>query len=193
MDGLPFTLARAVRLAYGRNGKTPIAAVNWGFTSGTFCVVSDGRPQFTRHLRSCGLGATIVSVSRALGLSEDAAMQLLTKHGLPNPKCQAGNGREIQEVIAEVAAQQLNEIADELKKTIAYLHKRSAAMLPQRLCLLGEGATMKNVPAFLSQKVGLPVEGWRLPHSGNGDCVDSKNRSELLGTAVALSTLAWES
>ena len=90
MDGLPFVLARAVRLANIPNGSGPIGAIDWGFTRATFCVVSDGRPLFTRHLRKCGFGLLTGAVSRMLGLSEDEATELLTGYGMPDPACREG-------------------------------------------------------------------------------------------------------
>lgn len=195
LDGLPFALARAVDLARSPGQRSPIGAVHWGFTSGTFCIVSGRMPQFTRHLRNCGFGSLVARVSQALGLSEEEAVRVLADHGLPGPECQNGTHREIQEAIAEVSTQQLNEMAEELNKTIAYVRMKYPAMVPERLCLFGEGANVKHVSMSISRKVGLPSDVWRLPLSENKDgrASKSKTQSALLGTAVASSALAWAS
>ncbi len=201
MDGLPLALARAVKLAYDPGRTAPIGAVDWDSASATFCVVSDGKPLFTRHLRSCGTSRLVDAVSQALNLSEDEAVQVLVTYGLPDHEDCDDKRREIQEVIAEVTAGRLNEMAEELEKTLSYLRMQYAEILPEQLCLFGEGATVRNVAAFLSEKVGLPAQAWRMPHSENQAREhhvpknqvpkDPEDHPALLGTAVALSALAW--
>lgn len=193
MDGLPFALSRAITLSYGPLGRAPVGAVDWGFSSGTFCVVVEGTPLFTRHLRSCGLGRLARAVSRALSLAEDEAMRVLVRHGLPGANAQAGTRSEMEEVLAEIVAPHLSEMAEELNKTISYVRMKYPSGVPERLCLFGNGATVRNVTVPLSKKVGLPVEVWRLPASTgeNGDCGELP--LPLLGAAVALSAMAWVS
>ena len=191
IDGLPFALARAVKLAYASGPAAPVGAVDWGFASATFCVASGAKPLFTRHLRSCGASPLLAAVSEALGLSETEAMQILAGYGLPGPERGDGELAELQEVIAEVGAEPLSEMVEELNKTISYLRMQYAGILPERLCLFGEGATIRNVTTFLSKKVGLPIDVWRLPHLENHTREDSGDHPALLGTAAALSALAW--
>ena len=169
----------------------PVGAIDWGFTSGTFCVVSDGRPLFTRHLRSCGFGSLTDAVSRALNVSEDEAVQLLTEHGLPDPESHMPGRQELQNVIGEIAGHPLNELAKELKKTISFLQMQYPRLLPERLFLLGDGAVVNHLTALLSQKVGIPVHTWRLPAAENGSPNRSRILPAVLGAAAALSTLAW--
>ena len=193
LDGFPFALARAVKLTRttGRAGLT--GAVHWGFGSGTFCVVSDGTPLFTRHLRNCGFASLAGAVGGALGVSEDEALQLLARDGLPGPDRRVARPSEIQNVIGEVAAHALNELVGELEKTISYLKMQFRGLLPERLCLLGDGAIVNNVTARLSEKVGIPVEMWQLPPAGKNARHDSSVPPAVLATAVALSVLAWTS
>ena len=193
MDGLPFALARATSLAYPGRRAVPRGAVEWGFTSGTFCVVLDGRPHFTRHLRNCGLSSTVDAVSRALGLSETEAMQLLAEYGLPGQGGGDGRCREIQTVLAEVTAHSFGEMVDELNKTLSYVEMQYPAMLPEELCLFGDGAGVKNVASLLSEKVGRPVSPWRLHGYTINGCDTRQNSQERLGVAAALSALAWNS
>ncbi|MHC4403475.1 MAG: pilus assembly protein PilM [Planctomycetota bacterium] len=193
MDGLPFALARAVKLASRAGSTAPTGVVDWGFASGTFCVASDGRPVFTRHLRNCGFAPVVDAVSRALDVSHEETRRLLAEAGLPIADDRSVRRREIQNVIAEVAAQFLNELIDELKKTISYLKMQYPQFLFSRLRLLGDGAVVTNLPAFLSDRVGVPVDVWRLPRA-QGDADDaSGHHPAVLATAAALSALAWES
>jgi Tfp pilus assembly PilM family ATPase len=191
VDGLPFALARAVHLAYDSEPNVPIGAVHWGGASGTLCVVSGRGPQFTRHLRNCGVGPLAEKVSGALGLSADEAVQVLADHGLPDPECREPASREIQEAVADVTSQELNELAGELNKTITYVRLKHPELAPKRLCLFGEGARVKNASRYISRKVGLPTDVWRLPTTEDQDGRYARGSLGLLGTAVALSTLAW--
>jgi len=190
MDGLPFALARAVDLAYPEPGP-PVAAVDWGYGSGTFCVVSGGRPQFTRHLRTCAFGPVVDCVRQALGLSEDEATRVLADYGLTGPGGRDPMHREIQAAIREVTVPPLNELAEELNRTISFVRMRYAAIVPQRVCLFGEGATVRNVAAHVSERIGLPVEVWRMPASAGEKSSVPEELTPLLGAAIALSALAW--
>ncbi len=193
LDGLPFVLARAVGLAYGHASGGPIAAVHWGFSSGTFCIVVDGKPAFTRHLRNCGFGQIVRRAGEALGLSPAEASELLSEYGLPEPNCREGRRKEIQDVIAEIATGSLGEVAEELTKTISFLQMQYPKILPQRLCLFGDGATLANVTPLFTEKVGLPTDVWRLPDDQHQDQTSLPPQTNQLGAAVALSTLAWTS
>lgn len=193
MDGLPFALARAVQLASSAALSVPVGALHWGFTSATFCVVSDGTPRFTRHLRTCGFASLTEAVREALGVSEDEAVGLLLREGLPSLRCQDARRREIQTVIAEVTANALNEIVEELTRTLSYLRMQYRHLLPERICLLGDGAVLGNVAAVWSDKTGVPVETWQLPLGENHRRHDPEPPPAIFATAVALSALAWSS
>jgi len=191
IDGLPFVLTRAVTLAYGPGSGPPIGAIDWGFESSTFCAVSAGRPLYTRHLRSCGVRLLVEAVSKALGLSEDESSRVLATHGLPDPERCDAEHNEMQEVVAEVTAPLLHDLAAELIKTVSYFQTQHGEQSLERLCLLGDGATVKNVSAHLSTEVGLPVEVWRLPRTTTSARGESEEHSALLAIAAALSALAW--
>ncbi len=190
MDGLPFALARAVDLAYPEP-EGPLAALDWGYASGTFCVVSAGCPQFTRHLRTCAFGPVVGRVGQALGLSEDEARRVLVDYGLPGPGGREAMHREIQAAVREVTAPLLRELVEELKRTLSFVRMRYAAAVPGRVCLFGEGATVRNAARHLSEGIGLPVEPWRMPSSGRTKTSVPPALAPLWGAAVALSALAW--
>ena len=191
LDGLPLVLARVVQMSSASRSRKPVSALDWGFASATFCVVIDGRPVFVRRLRNCGLGLVAQSACRALGVSLDEAQRLLTEHGLPKP---AGNDQtrdDAQLVTADVAAGPLSAMVDELNRTLSFLKGQRPAFLPARIWLFGGGATVKNVTGFLTAKVGVPVDVWRLASAGIQNHVAAECPAEMLGPAIALSSLAW--
>jgi len=191
LDGLPFALARAAKLLFGSGPGAVVGAVDWGFEGAAICVARDGRPLFTRHLRNCGFELVTDAVSEAMSLSEEEAIRVLAKHGLPEPDSSERTRTQVQDVLAEVAVPRLNELVAELKKTLGYLNMQYPDALPTRYCLLGDGAMVRNITAILSRKLQVPMELWRMPCTQPAGCAPGEEHPEILGTAAALSVLAW--
>jgi Tfp pilus assembly PilM family ATPase len=190
LDGLPLALARAVQLASPAAGETPVAALDWGSTSATFCIVRAGRPVFTRHLRDCGFAALPAAVAEALNLSADDAEQLLATHGLCDPARRDDALADVQEILTDISAEPLAAVVAQLDRTLAYPELHRSGLMPERIWLFGGGATVRNAAAVLSERIGLPVQAWTLPLGAAAPMGISPPLS-LLGPAVALSALAW--
>jgi type IV pilus assembly protein PilM len=216
IDGLPLAVARAVALADGANDargdetSAAVGALDWGATSATFSVLWEHRPVFTRQFRDCGFAAVPAAVSQALGLSIADAERLLTTHGVCDPAGRNDPLRDVQEVITDVTGGLLNEIVSQLNKTLAYPELHRSGLVPERIWLLGGGATVKNLAALLSAKIHRNVETWRLEGMTtegcgiSGACGRSTDHSSaishssssaapaaMLGPAIALSVLAF--
>jgi Tfp pilus assembly PilM family ATPase len=190
LDGLPCALARAVSLSSAQPGEGPLAAIDWGHENATLTIVQGGRSQFTRLLRDCGAGALFQEVSRALGLSEAEAIELLTRFGLPAADDTPLEEQEIREVVVDIVGLHVQRIVDELARTFAFFRLQRQSLLPQRACLFGAGATVKNAAAFLASKLETPCEVWRL--SATDQPQAEMAREEIFGPAAALSALAWK-
>jgi Tfp pilus assembly PilM family ATPase len=191
LDGLPLTLARAVRMVTSAMSTEPVAALDWGYSGVTFCVVQAGRPVFTRQLRDCKFSDLPNCVSRTLKLSEEDAQQLLTTHGVVDQAGHDDSLRSVQEVVADVVGEPINAILAELEKTLSYLKLHRSRLEPKRLWLFGGGATVKNIAPYLAIKAGLEMDVWRMPGDPAGRRVEGGAPLELFGNAVALSALAW--
>ena len=191
LDGLPLALARAVGMVSAPPPGVPVAALDWGSTSATFSIVCDEVPVFTRHLRDCGYSALPASVVEALGLPVEDAEQLLATHGLCDPARPDDPLDDVQEVLTDVTAEALGNVVSRLDKTLAYPELHRSRLLPERIWLFGGGATVRNLPAILSARIGLPVEAWRLPWGDSPGVTGPLPPMEILGTAAALSALAW--
>jgi Tfp pilus assembly PilM family ATPase len=191
LDGLPMTLARAVQLASVSPPETPVAALDWGGTSATFCIVCDGRPVFTRQLRDCGFSAVPAAIAEAMGLSVDDAGELLATHGLGDPAgCDEVFG-DVQEILTDIASEPLGAVIAELDKTLSYPELHRSRLLPETIWLFGGGATIRNVSAVLSDRIGVPVQTWDLPQAAGEATTGPSSPVQLLGPAIALSALAW--
>jgi Tfp pilus assembly PilM family ATPase len=146
---------------------------------------------FTRHLRDCGYSTLPASVTEGLGLPVEDAERLLATHGLCDPAKPDDPLRDVQEVLTDVTAEALGKMVSRLDKTLAYPELHRSRLLPERIWLFGGGATVRNLPAVLSARIGLPVEAWRLPWGDSPAVTGSLPPMEILGTAAALSALAW--
>jgi Tfp pilus assembly PilM family ATPase len=191
LDGLPLALARAVQMASAAANETPVAALDWGSTSATFCIVRDGRALFTRHLRDCGFAALPAAVAEALSLPVDDAEQLLATYGLSDPSRRDDTLADIQEILTDVSSEPLGAVVAQLDKTLSYPELHRSGLVPESIWLFGGGATVRNVPAVLSERIGMPIHAWALPHTGALDPIGPSPLLPLLGPAIALSALAW--
>jgi Tfp pilus assembly PilM family ATPase len=189
IDVLPMALARAVEMGDPGSSQVPVAAVDWGYRRATLSLVLNRRAVFVRCLRDSGFAPVISALCRELSLSHDEAQKLLVERGLPSKSY--GDGDELQEVIAEVAAQPLQVFAEELDRTLVFLRQQRRAIIPQKIVLFGGGAAVRNIGPYLAEKLSLPVAPWSL--EGTATRLD-RNQPPLpiLGSAVALSALAWE-
>jgi type IV pilus assembly protein PilM len=214
IDGLPLAIARAVAMADGTDGArrgetaTAVGALDWGAVSATFSVLWGHRPVFTRQFRDCGFSAMPAAVSQALGLSLADAEQLLTTHGVCDPAGRKDPLRDVQEVITDVTGGLLNEVVSQLNKTLSYPELHRCGLVPEKIWLLGGGATVRNLAGLLSTKVHRSVETWRLEgmkDEGSGmnednGCIPGHSSliphpsslpTAMLGPAIALSALAF--
>jgi Tfp pilus assembly PilM family ATPase len=190
LDGLPLALSRAAAMQYGLECP-PTAVLDWGFASSIFCVVRAGKLIFSRHLRNCGLAKLFETVGQLLNLPEEDVLEILARYGLPEESSADASTKEIQAAIAEAARPHLNEIVEELRRTIAYLGTQFAGIVLERLCLTGDGAAVRHTDRFLSDLIGLSVDVWQLPATAANGRSGLPHESASLGAAFALSVLAW--
>jgi Tfp pilus assembly PilM family ATPase len=188
LDGLPFALARVMDMSPACRSQGCSVAIDWGFSTATFCAIRDSVPVLVRRLPDCGFGRVIGALSAALGVSFDEAQHLLTRHGVPQPSAKHAG---IQTVIRRATVEALDAFADELKRTLLFLGSREDTSLPDQLWLFGGGATIGNISECLSEKVGAAVQVWRAFEESAESDSERSCPIELLGPAIGLSSLAW--
>lgn len=191
LDGTPLALARAVHLTDKQTDRGPVAALDWGFSRTTLCIVAGGRPIFVRNLRGCGFGQLLQQLQDALSLSHNEAQSVAITHGAAESESNADT-EALRCIVNEIVAPQLDHLIEELGRTLTYLKMHRAALLPHRLWLFGGGATMKDVGPLLTRRVGLPVAVWSLGDEVFHSESAGSSPAPLLGPAIALSALAWE-
>lgn len=190
LDGLPQAVARAVAMVVPGHFGRPLAALHLAYDATLFVLSRDGVPVFTRCLRDGGTHRMVARVSESLGLSMDEAVHVLRESGLPEAKGPAGRTEELQEIVSEIVREPLDEIAEELQRTLSYLSTLGEGTLPESVCLLGEGAAIRNLAPHLTAKTDISMWSWNLPDTQWSDAVHGA--PPALAVAVALSSLAWE-
>ncbi len=192
LDGLPFAVGRAVGMILGR-AHAPVAVLDWGRASSMFCLVRDGLPLFTRHLRNCGLDKLLESVGQTLGLPEVDVREVLARYGFPGDPAADAQATEIQAVIAEAAQAQLGELVEELQRTIAYMGTQIVGIRPEQLCLIGDGAAVKHAGRIVADQLHLSVDTWEAATSASPGGGPEAIALPQFATAIGLSALAWTS
>ena len=184
LDTMPSALARAVGLVDRQAAHETVIALDWGATSPTLTLISEGLPVFTRSFRECGLATAIEQAREQFGLSSEDVWQLLS-----NVAAQGSDPHALQNakrLLTRLFEGTFMEFLEEVLKTQSYLASQAYKLRPSRIWLFGGGALIPGVIEGLRDATGLDVRRWGLP---------STNRSEsnalhaLYGPAIAMS--AW--
>ncbi len=190
MDAVPFAMSRAVAMTASHDD--PVAALDWGYRSVTFCLVHRRSPVYVRTIRGAGLAELVQPLRESFKISSDEAGAVLAKHGLP--ATDETEVSEVQAAVGRIVAEKIGLLAVELNRTLSFLRSQRNPLLPQRLWLFGAGATVRNGAELLAGKVGLPVAVWDLPGEDGANSLDARRINcplAIFGPAMALSSLAW--
>jgi Tfp pilus assembly PilM family ATPase len=183
LDGMPSALARAVQMTGLDEPDRAVIAIDLAYMTPLFVVVKDGRPLFSRTLRGVGLQSITQPLETNLRISTEECQQLLNCYGV------AIKGQApvvaTQKNMA-IIADPLYNLVTEINRTIQYVGTQFRSLKPQRLCLFGGGALIKNLPEYLSQQLKTPASPWTLDRERR-DPTDA-----LYGVAAGLSSLKWE-
>jgi len=193
LDGGQFALARSARLVHGNHpGQQPLAVLDWGHRGAHFVVIAEGQPVFSRILKDCGMGRVVAAVSKGLDLNIADCQELLSTCGFPDPAQGAAARTELQELAWDLAAEPMNELLSELKRTLLYLQHQRAELVPAEMTLVGGGAAIRNAAATLVTEIEMPVTLWKLPPSPGAARLFQETPVELFAQAAALSELGWD-
>jgi Tfp pilus assembly PilM family ATPase len=170
-----------------------VAAVDWGVSTITLCMVHEGRPALVRCFREGCLGELVEAIRRALPVSTAEAHKLLIEVGLPGPGGDDGQG-PVATLIADAVRPALDHLQQELQKTFTFWENSQREVGPHVIQLLGGGATIRHIQPYLAAKLNLPVDVWRLRRSDPGPPSTAFATDPLLATAIGLSALkGWKS
>lgn len=190
VDALPFCLARALRMVDSKANSAPVGAIDLGYQQATFCVVLDGRPVYTRPLKGCSQQQLLQGLASRLGVDATEVQSLLARHSIAGNNAEGGS--ETSSVVAEMAAEPLALLEEEICRTIDYLKCQRNSITPEEIALFGGGAAICGLADELSTRLGREVYRWRLDGRRRRDLNESGTPTCLFGSAIALSALAWE-
>jgi hypothetical protein len=97
-----------------------------------------------------------------------------------------------QSAITDAAEETLAALVGQIMRTLHFLETQRRPMHPTAIWLLGGGASLANIEAYLAQSLPLSVHSWRMAAEDAPIPCASGQRAALFGGAVALSALAWE-
>jgi type IV pilus assembly protein PilM len=191
IDGTPLAMARAVGLLPARDRSRPALAVDWGYSNTTLAIVSDDRPLYSRRVHNCAFGRVLDALTRALDVTLDEAQHLVDTHGLAPAEPDQRADDHIQSAITNASCETMEELARQLFRTLQFAETQRRYLQPAYVCIMGGGASMRNVAPHVAATLKLPVEAWHMPPNGGPIPCAAQHRSALFGGAAALSALAW--
>lgn len=188
IDGLPFALARAAKMAGTEGDSAARAVVDWGYESATLVIARDGYPWFTRVLRCDGMRRMIACLADGIELDKSNCRQLLGLYGV---RASSGDkpSSELRVTVDQLVLPEVQHLADEIRKTLAYVAQQHPGQQPERILLTGGGATIRNVAEVLGQLVRLRVDVWQLNSTGAGGAESDDAVFALFAPAMALSAI----
>ncbi|MCA9067789.1 MAG: pilus assembly protein PilM, partial [Planctomycetaceae bacterium] len=162
IDGLPFTIARAVT-AMETSTETR-AALDWGASTATFVLIRDGRPVFTRQFPQCGFSQITEGIQQRLDLPFAECHRLVQAIGMfPEDVCSMSS---VSRLVSKAVEGTIRGLSDEIRCTLRFL-KSQSEICPQKLTLLGGGASIRQTCERLSELTGLSVSPWTFPKPMN--------------------------
>jgi type IV pilus assembly protein PilM len=191
IDGTPLAMARAVGIVAGRDLSRPALAVDWGYSNTTLAIVSENRSFYSRRIQNCAFSRVLDAVTEALGVTLDEAQHLADTQGLTRPQADPLADAQIQSAITEAASEVLEELVNQLARTLQFAETQRRHLQPACVWLMGGGASMRNVAPYLSEALKVPVEVWYVPPDTDPIPCAAEHRSAIFGGAIALSASAW--
>jgi type IV pilus assembly protein PilM len=191
IDGTPLAMARAAGLVAGRDRNRPALVVDWGYSNTTLAIACDDRPLYSRRIQNCAFGRVLNAIMEALGVTLDEAQHLADTHGVLPGAADSRADPHIQSAITQAAAEALDELANQLLRTLQFAESQRRHLQPARVWLLGGGASLRNVAPYLAAALQVPVDVWHMRPDGEAIACAAEHRAAVFGGAVALSASAW--
>jgi general secretion pathway protein L len=176
----PASYARlAERLARLGGADAPVAVVDIGHVRTDVCVIVNGKAVFFRTIPRGGHHVT-EAIARTWHMPYDQAEQAKHSDGFVASTAEPA-ASEAWKRIHDVVVTEAGPLARDLKQTFAACRAKTGAAVA-RVELVGGGARLRGLPAFIAEKVGLPCTG-----------IDPQEAEAIFGATVASRGLAADS
>jgi type IV pilus assembly protein PilM len=151
--GLEIVALEANALAVARALVPPsgVAAVilDMSSLSSDLTVVYKNAPRLIRSV-SIGVQTFVAAVSQALGLEITQAEQFTYRFGLTSTK--------LEGQVLKAVRPSLDSLVSEVEKSVKFFTGRYADVKPEKLILTGLGVALPELPTYMANATGLPVE-----------------------------------
>lgn len=185
IDGMPLAIARALRFSPGYERGALLGALDLGESNATFVAATDGRARYVRRLAIEGFGSIRRQIAEALALSGVETTTAVQRYGVVG-----SDAAPEAKLVSEAIRQAIRPTVQELRRTFSHLGGRLKSKPPERLLLMGMGATVPGLPEAIGEQLGATGEAWQA--AGVERTTDGSTPDGLLGPAIALSALGWE-
>ena len=163
-------------------GQEPTALLDIGGTHTTLFIMGEGKVRFVRDLEIGGDSITraltqgLATFEGELRLDFQEAEQLKKNYGFPL-QGQVPNEKLSASQIVSLMRPILEKLANEIKLSFEYFNKEFGKG-PQKAYLFGGSSRLKNLTAFLSEKIGHPVELLPLLPGFRGGAMEAEERTD---------------
>lgn len=132
----------------------PTVLVDLGASGTNFVILSASAIYFTSHINISGQLFT-QAIMEGLGVDERKAEQLKIEVGLDETK-EKGEVYRVLKPLVEELAEQIRDYTVFYQKQLSRLFRPDGVI--SRVLLCGGDSLLTNLPSFLEQKLGLPIE-----------------------------------
>ncbi|QDU81888.1 Competence protein A [Polystyrenella longa] len=188
LDGLPFSLARAIIMADPMARHQTTVAIDWGYSAATLVFLKQGNPFYTRVLRGCQFQVFLQDLSKELGLSEQQCWNLLCSM-LSNESRSAEFQSALNKRLQPVIDQYINLVQKEVNRTVQYIQSNTRLPEWNHIWLFGGGALFRQVYEPLAIPLKISVKPWSLRLTDTLDTPLHQNLVPLFGPAASLASL----
>lgn len=187
VDGPPLALARVLRWTDGYNPRALWGVLDWGESAVTFIAATDGTARYARRLAGGGFDDFATAVGHSLGTTPAEAARLLRRKGVEPPPFTSGE----QRVLSDAARHAARGLVTDLQRSLEHLGGKLRTPPPERIFVTGAGGAVPGLAGTIGAALGLRCEPWRADRLERAEEV-AEVPDCLLGQAIALSALAWD-
>lgn len=152
IDTAALALQNAVEGGIGFAGGETVAIINVGASYSTLCIVSDGRPTFTRDLGAGGNTYT-EAIQRQLGVSMDGAEAYKVGGAVAGAQADVVP-QEVHPILAQVSEQ----VAEEYQRSLDFYINDTVDAHISRIYLSGGSCLVPQLPKAIQDRARIPVE-----------------------------------
>lgn len=142
-DGVALTRALTFQ------AEAPVMILDVGAVTIGLVIVLNNTPRLIRSITGGSLVFARMA-SKALGINEEQAMQMLQKFGITQSK--------LEGQVYNAAKPALDTVTTEVQKSIKFFVERYPSSKLEKIVLVGSGSRLPELPNYLANATGLPIE-----------------------------------